>query len=128
MVTPSDTGVWVNKMDRLKLFKGAKSSPLSTGGPGFDYKVTSFHESDKKIYLIMDDLGSGVKVQFDANQKGLTIFEASLLYLLSKGKIPMDYAAYHKCPAGIEFFDSIERFWIMGHRVEIVPTEIREVV
>ena len=40
----------------------------------------------------------------------MTIFEAGLLfYVWGHNKKPLDYTGYHKCPAGKEFIENIEK-------------------
>ena len=51
----------------------------------------------------------GITVYFKQFQQ-LTIFQAEMLFaVFYLGKKPIDYAQYHKCPAGQKFIDNIER-------------------
>lgn len=47
--------------------------------------------------------------------KDLSIFQCEMLYcLVVKKKKPNDYAQYHKCEAGREFFENIEKIEVLA--------------
>lgn len=50
-----------------------------------------------------------LKVEFNATQEPLSVFQAYLLWMMFKTKqIPYDYASYHKCIAGKRFIENIK--------------------
>lgn len=58
----------------------------------------------------LNSIPVGINVIIDKSQKPLTIFEASLLFMMYiYNKIPYDYAGYHNCPAGKEFIKNIKQ-------------------
>lgn len=61
---------------------------------------------------------NSIIVLFNKRQDYLTIFQASLLFMLSKKKIPYDYARYHKSKAGMEFIRNIKAFYVSGGQNE----------
>jgi len=77
--------------------------------------------SSKTIWTIRDKNGEGVRVKFK-NKRRITQFEAVLLLSFFTGKKPNDYADYHKCIAGKEFFDSIKSITFLQKRVVSVKT------
>lgn len=63
--------------------------------------------SNKKCKCCGNTQTDSVIVSFNKPTK-LTIFQANTLFLMfAKQEKPVDYAEYHKCPAGKEFIESI---------------------
>ena len=55
-----------------------------------------------------DSIENTLIVYFKDLPQHLTIFQASMLFLVFKlKKKPCDYAKYHKCPAGKKFIENI---------------------
>lgn len=55
------------------------------------------------------NLSSKLYVSFNKPQKRLTVFEASMLWMVLKQKlVAYDYASYHKCIAGQRLIENIK--------------------
>jgi len=53
--------------------------------------------------------GKQIIIQWETPQNNLSVFQAGLLFMLfALKKKPNDYAAYHKCIAGVEFISNIK--------------------
>lgn len=63
----------------------------------------------KKCSCCGSERTKGVKIEFFKPINHLTVFQATLLYLVFvENKIPIDYAKYHKCKAGKRFIENIK--------------------
>jgi hypothetical protein len=60
-------------------------------------------------FRIKDIEGKGIRVFFK-KKHSLTVFETGMLYcVLIINRLPYDYANFHKCEAGKNFFENIEK-------------------
>jgi hypothetical protein len=70
-----------------------------------DLKVISNREHT--IQRIIDEDGIGIRI-FLRKEHRMTVFEVNMLYsILVRNRLPYDYANFHKCQAGKEFFENI---------------------
>jgi len=80
------------------------------------------------IQKIIDDEGMGIRIFFRRSHR-MTVFEVGMLYfVLVKNRLPYDYANFHKCIAGKEFFDNITVISRFVVEKKIVETEVEREV
>jgi len=101
-------------MDYDEFVKKVKSAKQDTYSHLYHVKVkTNSEHTHMRIYRDNECKHCGhitmesVIVTFKKSQR-LSIFQAGLLFsLFYLNRKPVDYASYHKCPAGKEFIDNI---------------------
>lgn len=69
----------------------------------------------------------GIEVYFYKKQENLSIFQAEMLFFIFyMGKIPRDYANYHKCKAGMKFINNIKNVNLVTKKCEFSNTLNKE--
>jgi hypothetical protein len=104
----------------LSQYKG--KSQVHTGTIATKLKVTV--DSKRTTFWVRDGESRGIKVNLKEPKEHLTIFEVALLYNITKQKLPIDYANYHKCQAGKEFIDNIESITLLQYSKAVIEGRV----
>ena len=81
---------------------------------GFIRNLRTGVTKDRKIRMIRNEQGAGVKIVFAKPMEHLSVFQNDMLYsIFFLKRKPVDYARYHKCPAGREFFQNIKELFVL---------------
>lgn len=104
----------------IEKVKKCKKSYVTTGSMGlkvqtdFEHKIWLLSIEENKICKCcgrgLEKQSSFLQVTFYNRLEHLTYFTSELLFMMYKqGKLPADYAQYHKCEAGKQFIENIKK-------------------
>lgn len=78
-------------------------------------------------WFVLDEKGNGAVAEFSKCKTALTIFECELIYCAFLKRRQRDYANFHKCGAGQQFFADLDKLYVIKPKVveEKVMEEIK---